>query len=176
MRIPRLAYIVQLDLPGRPIKIGCTKNPWTRFDAFSHGTPVSLRYVGLTIDGFAREKEMLAATAATKIKGEWRYPTPELARAVLGYHLAREWFVYDPSSYDADEIRSRVLAITPDAHRYLGKKIGPRSVGYAWANDVLRKATSADPLLSVHWAGFREAKERPSFLWPDSPLSIAEAA
>lgn len=175
MTIPRLAYIVQLDLPGHPIKIGCTKNPWSRFDAFSHGTPVACRYVGLTIDGIRREKAMLAATIKTKIKGEWRYPTPELIKLVRDYYANREWFTFAPETYDGADIRSRILAIAPENERYLrdGRRPSPRSVGYAWVNAVLAQAETIDPLLGVHWAGFHHAAEPPSFQWPNSPLRVA---
>ena len=177
MSIPRLAYIVQLDLPGAPIKIGSSKNVWSRLDAFSHGTPVDCRYIGLTLNGLAREKEMLAATAHRKIKGEWRYPTAELSRLVATYQMAGEWFGYAPAEYDEDDIRARILALVPEASKYVdGRKIGPRSQGYYWSNAVLARAADSDPKLGAHWAGFRETATRPSFQWPSSSLTIAAAA
>lgn len=166
MSIPRLAYIAQLDMSGFPIKIGCTKNPWSRIDAFSHGTPVDCRFVGVTLDGFAREKEMLAATSKAKIKGEWRYVT-EALRELLGvYHGNGEWFTYQPGSFDEGDIRARALALCPEHESYLSRKLSPRSVGYYWVNAVLSRAVTRDPLLPIHWAGFRPSPTAPCFEWP----------
>ncbi len=161
----KLAYIVQLNLPGSPIKIGSTVSPWSRFDAFNHGTPVECRFIGLTIDGVEREQEMLAATDDRKIKGEWRYATSELARLVAGYHHQAEWFV--PSVYDAEDIRRRVCALHPDFEEFASRGLRPRSIGYHWAKRCIAMCPEKDPLLPVHWAGFRPAAERPSFIWEE---------
>lgn len=172
MTIPRLSYIAQLNLPGFPIKVGCTKNPWSRLDSFSHGTPVDCRFIGLTLDGIAREKEMLEATASAKIKGEWRYTTDALRKLVARYQAAGEWFTYCPDSFDEADIRARALALVPEYSSYLERKLSPRSVGYYWVNTVLSRAVERDPLLHVHWAGFRPSDEPPSFEWL-APVRLA---
>lgn len=173
----RLGYIVQLDLPGRPIKIGSTKNPRGRIQAFDCATPVACRFVGLTIDGIAREKEMLAATDSAKIKGEWRYETPELLALVSGWHNAGEWFVPDDKPIDAERVGARIIRAYPAAEKYLcGGKVTPCQLGYWWATTALKAAAKTDPLLIVHWAGFRQAESEPSFVWANSPLSMARAA
>jgi hypothetical protein len=173
----RVSYIVQLDLPGRPIKIGSTKNPRARFQAFDCATPVACRFVGLTIDGVEREKAMLAATESAKIKGEWRYETPALLALVRRWHSAGEWFVPDVRDIDANGIAQRILAAYPKAKDFLSNgKVTPCQLGYWWATHALKAAAETDPLLIVHWAGFRPLEGEPSFVWRDSPLSIERAA
>lgn len=173
----RLAYIVQLDLPGRPLKIGSTKNPRSRFQSFDCATPVACRFVGVTIDGIVREKEMLAATESAKIKGEWRYETPELLSLVRRWHKAGEWFVQGDCAIDGQGLAKRIIAVCPRAETYVSDgKVTACQLGYWWATDALKAAAETDPLLIVHWAGFHPAEADPSFVWQNSPLSIARAA
>jgi len=168
----RFGYVVQLDLPGGPVKIGQSGSPRTRLQAFSAATPCDVRIVGLTVRGAERERAMLAATEDRKIKGEWRYPTRELLALLGGYHDAGEWFV--PVEDHAEHFKSRRVAERVAEHAPgVRFTICPNALGYHWANSVLSQVSLGDPLLPFDWAGFVPATERPSLLWPQG---LAKAA
>lgn len=157
------AYIAQLDLPGRPVKIGCTTYARRRLASFDHGTPVAVRLIGVTIDGTAREMEMLEATRSTAIKGEWRYPNDALRELVNRYHAAGEWYVpaaNHAEHFKATNVRERVSKIRDGYH------ISPGAVGFHWAKYVLNAAAQSDPLLGLDWGGYVPADTAPSFDWP----------
>ncbi|MGR4893372.1 hypothetical protein ACIPPQ_20295 [Sphingopyxis sp. LARHCG72] len=159
------AYIVQLDLPGGPVKIGRTARPRSRFKAFDLATPVDARIVGITFDGYQREADMLAATAARAIKGEWRYPTPELYRLLAQYHDDGEWFVPaddHQAHFDATDVEARVHRIIPKtAH-----PVCPRALNYIWSKEVLTAVAAHDRMIAVDWAGFTRVEDAPSLSWP----------
>lgn len=165
MRGYRFGYVVQLDLPGGPIKIGQSGSPRTRLQSFSTATPCDARIVGITFNGVEREREMLAATETSKIKGEWRYPTRELRSLIAKYHNAGEWFspVDDYLAHmEQAKVEDRVRKIIPNLkHRICGQ-----SLGLHWANALLMRVTEVDPMLPVDWAGFVPAHECPSLFWP----------
>lgn len=165
MKRPSLAYVVQLDLPGGPIKVGHSTSPRNRFKAFDIGTPCDARLIGVTFAGQRREAEMLAATEGRKIKGEWRYPTQELYRLLAAYHEAGEWFtaVADPAEHiKRTAVADRVKAILPNC----SYSFSVGSVGYWWAANILAQVTRSDPMLHLDWAGFVPADVPPSLQWP----------
>ncbi|OWQ97997.1 hypothetical protein [Sphingopyxis witflariensis] len=161
----RFGYVVQLDLPGGPIKIGQSGSPRTRLQTFSAATPCAARMVGITFRGDEREREMLAATDDRKIKGEWRYPTRELLALLGSYHDAGEWFIPvddHHAHFKAARVVDRVAECAPD----LNFTICPNALGYHWANSVLSRVHKIDPTLPLDWAGFVPATDRPTLLWP----------
>lgn len=160
------AYIVQLDLPGSPIKIGHSCKPRTRWETFKSATPCDTRMIGITLNGVEREQEMLAATESAKIHGEWRRPTAELADLIGRYHRAGEWFhpVEKPNElFHAMDVRNRILRASP-SHK--DHTLSHRSHQYWWAANVLAAAQGVDPLLGVHWCGFDCAETVPNLEWP----------
>lgn len=166
------AYIVQLDLPGGPVKIGQTARPRSRFKSFDCATPCDARIVGLTINGVEREREMLEATAHRAIKGEWRYATPELYRLLRQYHAAGEWFVPvddHRAHFEQADVAARVKRIVPNC-RFT---ISVGSLDYHWSKDVLKIAAPVDPTLPLDWAGFVQADNPPSLAWPSVAQSTA---
>lgn len=161
----RFGYVVQLDLPGGPVKIGQSGSPRTRLQSFSSATPCDARIVGITFNGSERERAMLAATEDRKIKGEWRYPTRDLLALIGEYHEAGEWFVPvedHAAHFKAARVVERVLECKPN----INLPICPNSLGYHWANSVLSLVHKVDPMLPVDWAGFIPSTERPSLHWP----------
>lgn len=165
-----LAYVVQLDLPGGPIKIGSSTMPRNRFKHFEASTPCDMRFVGVTYHGDQREAEMLAATSDRTIRGEWRYPTQALYRLLAKYHAAGEWFtpVDDHRAhFDKTDVKARVRALVPGNTL----PISPGSLGYFWAKDMLKVLTPADPTLHLDWAGFAPAA--PTLHWPASQQAAA---
>lgn len=166
------AYVVQLDLPGGPVKIGRSARPRSRFKAFDIGTPVEARIVGITFDGYQREADMLAATAARTIKGEWRYPTQELYRLLAKYHDDGEWFVPaddHQAHFDATDVEARVHRIIPKtAH-----PVSPGALNYFWSKEVLAAVAQRDRMIAVDWAGFTRAVESPSLFWPSADRKAA---
>ncbi|ALJ12608.1 hypothetical protein [Sphingopyxis macrogoltabida] len=166
------AYVVQLDLPGGPVKIGRSARPRSRFKQFELGTPVNARLVGITFDGYEREAEMLAATADRTIKGEWRYPTRELYRLISKYHSSGEWFVPavdHQAHFDAADVEARVHRIIPKtAH-----PVSPSALNYFWSKEVLAAVTVHDRMIPVDWAGFTLATDAPSLSWPEADRKAA---
>ena len=159
------AYIIQLDLPGGPVKIGRSANPRSRFKTLDIANPCEARFIGITLDGFQREADMLAATETRKIKGEWRYPTRELFHLVAQYHAAGEWFV--PASdhqahFDASDVAARVHRIVPETTH----EVCPMSLNHHWTKDVLAKVAEHDRMIPVDWSGLVPSPAFPSFSWP----------
>ena len=164
------AYIVQLDLPGCPVKIGRSRAPRVRLRAFDNATPVAVRMVGITLNGSDREAEMLSATADTIIKGEWRYPNAALQSLVNSYHLAGEWFVM-ADNHRAHYVNANVAARI--ANYTSTHKPCPIGIGYHWSKGVLAAAQNDDPLLGVDWSGF--VRGAPLLKWP-TPEHTGKAA
>jgi hypothetical protein len=165
----RFGYIVQLDLPGGPIKIGSTSQPRSRWATFDSATPVATRMVGLTLHGIVREREMLAATNSRIVKGEWRYPTLALQQLILEYYAMGEWFVPAADHLDhftQTRVKERVIEADPTMAR---RTVCRQSAGWHWAQDILRLAKESDPLLGLDWNGFVPASQPPSFIWSESP-------
>ena len=165
MRRVSFGYIAQLDLPGGPIKIGQSKAPRHRLQAFDVATPVACRMIGITINGSVREAEMLDATDGAVIKGEWRYPTDRLFRLIQSYHKAGEWFVM---AADHKRHFARTNVIERVGKYSTSYKACPQAIGYFWSSEVLNAAQQDDPMLGVDWSGFERAKQAPSFIWPNS--------
>lgn len=162
-----LAYVVQLDLPGGPIKIGHSSQPRNRFKSFDFATPCDARIVGITLHGKQREADMLAATESRSIKGEWRYPTAPLMRLLSDYHDAGEWFVPvddHKAHFEQTNVAARLREIMPT----IKWPISSGSLGYHWANDVLKVVTPVDQSLHLDWAGFVPSSAAPSLHWPQA--------
>jgi hypothetical protein len=132
---------------------------------FDAGTPCDIRVVGVTLHGKAREAEMLDATQGCIIKGEWRYPTQALQALISAWFTAGEWFV--PAASHCEH-----FARTNVAGRVESKyPVGPTSIGYHWAQDVLNCHAEDDPLLGIDWSGYERAQQRPSLTWPRMELA-----
>lgn len=161
------AYIVQLNMPGLPLKIGHSRRPMSRLQQFQAGTPVQARLLGITLNGKARERDMLNATSGAIIHGEWRRCTDDLMALATKYFADGEWFVRasDPKAlFEQMRVEERA---SPYAQGY---KVRPCACDYFWSGEVL-EAAHDDPLLGIHWNGFEQAIEPPSFQWP--ALSLA---
>jgi hypothetical protein len=163
-----LAYIVQLNLPGGPIKIGQSCRVAQRVYAYSGGTPVDVRLIGVTFPGFKREREMLDATKGGIIKGEWRLVTPELRGLVAGWFNAGEWFVESGNykrHFEEAQVAERVR------RHWTGEK--EPSLGFWNAHQVTAKIGDADPSLLADWHGFARASSSPDFHWPSLKRATA---
>ncbi len=155
-----LAYIVQLAMPGGPIKIGQSCRVRQRIQHFSAGTPVEARLLCVMPFGIQREHEMLEATKTSIIKGEWRYATADL------FHLLRTYL-------DAGDIF--VLSANPKKHftetgvaeraNVADPRWAPYGYGYWNAHNVAHKVRESDPLLLLDWHGFERATAMPDFNW-----------
>lgn len=159
-----LAYIVQLDLPRSPIKIGHTGSPRRRFHHFSAGTPVDCRIVGVTGNGIEREAEMLAATKDAKIKGEWRYATPALRALVGKYHAQGSWYHKAENHREHFEDAKVARRIEPF---YNGRvfNLGPSNYVYPSVREVIAAAAIEDPSVLFDYHGFVPAKHS-GLEWP----------
>lgn len=158
-------YIVQLDLPGYPIKVGKTRTPYTRLSMFRTHTPVDARLVGVTIDGGRREADMIAAVKPTRIRGEWGYFNDGLRALVGEYHEAGEWWEVAPdvaAHLKQTNVAERMAAACPHE---ASRKITPNSGEWAWAMKVQSIAAETDPTLPMDWRGFKRPHQ-PNLSWP----------
>jgi hypothetical protein len=155
-----LAYIVQLNLPGGPIKIGHSSRVRQRFYQFNAGTPADCRIVGVTYPGAEREAEMLKATSSAIIKGEWRFVTPQLRALIYGWCEAGEWHepTADPRKhYEETRVAERAIPFCRE------RKIDSR-FGYWNAHQIAERAK--DFRLLADWHGFKVSHRPPLFDWP----------
>lgn len=158
LRRVSFAYVVQLDLPGFPVKVGHTTQPNKRFDTFRKATPVPLNVIGVTIGGCDREKELLAAISGSRIHGEWGHPTEELQAEITASFEAGNWYV------PAADQKAHMLAkgVPERVKRYARSyPIHFNSINYQWASEVLKLARHDDPLLGLDWSGYKPATTPP---------------
>ncbi len=155
-----LAYIVQLALPGGPIKIGQSCRVRQRIQHFSAGTPVDVRLLCVMPSGVSREKEMLEATKDSVVKGEWRYANPKLFRLLRTYLDAGDMFVLSANPrkhFESTGVAARANAADP--------RWAPYGYGYWNAHAVADKVRDSDPMLLLDWHGFERATALPDFNW-----------
>lgn len=74
----RSVYFIQ-PTAGGLIKIGVATNPTSRLQSLQTGCPVELRILGIVPDvGQVVETELHQRFAASRVRGEWFDPTPDL--------------------------------------------------------------------------------------------------
>lgn len=175
MKAPSFAYIVQLDLPGHPIKIGYSSNLIGRFDAFSGATPVELRLIGATLGGKLREAEFLAATSGRVLKGEWRYATPALTTMLREIYLRGEWFVpHDDLAaiWERHSVPARLAEAKVDLGRQTMRPTRRLLESYR-VRDAVCALRHRYPALGLHVSGFDVARHPPCLDWPATEQEAA---
>lgn len=156
------AYIVSGDLPGAPVKIGISQRPRHRFDNIRRAVPFETRFLGVTINGAAREHQMFDATADRIIKTDWRYPTPALFALVRKWIADGEWFVPAPdpqAHFLSSAVRDRIAA--------LGAAPPSKYDCTAILRGRILESASHDPTLGLDWDGHERSSVFPQFSWPE---------
>jgi len=96
-----LIYFIQQQ-PDGPIKVGLSKDPWSRCEQLQIGNPAPIKVIGVAWGGADLEADIHRSFSHLKIRGEWFKPSDKLHELIervsvfqgsdLDWNIFVEWW------------------------------------------------------------------------------------